>query len=320
MRSNLGVLVAHPVRLLVATAALGMAMVVVGFGWIVDRVAIRDPGMHPPAVGQVAFTVRVEDGIDMPVYSAGSVGNGCVVFFPGQHGLGGFESRIVPLMASRGVATFTATYAPAPRGSRLTLAQAERFALGVVRQVEARCGERYVVVGRSLGAMVAAYAVRQHHPAALLLEGASPSLAAAVRSMLKPWLGHRLAGLVPVERLLARNYNLQDALGAERRFPVTIIQGTHDLQTPMSDLAEPGALPSGVEIVPVQGADHQGTWQAFVPQYADRIVGALAQGLPEQLRRQALQREDLARTMTSHATSHSSASALAASPRRRPAV
>ncbi|MFG6487549.1 alpha/beta hydrolase [Roseateles sp. BYS78W] len=253
-----------------------MAMLIASIGLIVDRVAIRDAGLHPPAVGQVAFSVAVADGVDVPVYLAGNVDGGCVILFPGQHGLaGGFEGQLAPLMASRGIATFTATYAARPDGPRLTLEQARRFALEVVRQVEQRCGRRYLVIGRSLGSMLAAYATRGHRPAALLLEGASPSLAAALRSAMTPLLGRRLASWMPLERLLTTNYNLQDALGAEPRFPVTIIQGARDVRTPASDLTEPGAVPAWVEIVPVPDADHQGTWRAFMPEYIERIAGAL---------------------------------------------
>ncbi|MEO6278648.1 MAG: alpha/beta fold hydrolase [Roseateles sp.] len=250
-----------------------VAAVGLGFGRMVDHVAIRDSGLHPPSVGHVAFAVHVDDGIDMPVYSTGAIQIGCVVIFPGQHGLaGGFEGHIAPLMASRGVAVFTPTYASTPNGPKLTLEQARRFASEVVGQVEKRCGPRYVVVGRSLGSMVAAYAVKNHRPAALLLEGASPSLAMAVRSA----LGRRLVQVpMPLERLLIKNYSLRDALGAEQRFPVTIFQGTLDLQTPIADLTEPGAVPSWIEIVQVPDADHQGTWKAAMPQIADRITGAL---------------------------------------------
>ena len=216
----------------------------------------------------------------MPVYSTGHIEAGCVVVFPGQHGLaGGFEEQIAPLMASRGVAVFTASYASTPGGPRLTLGQARRFASEVVGRVESRCGPRYVVVGRSLGSMVAAYAVRSHRPVALLLEGASPSLAMAMRSVLKPVLGRFLVDdLIPLERLLSKNYSLWDALGAGQGFPVTIFQGTLDLQTPITDLTKPGAMPSWIEVVQVEGSDHQATWKALMPQYADRILGALKNG------------------------------------------
>jgi len=260
-----------------------MAMLIASVGFIVDRVAIRDAGLHPPAVGQVAFSVAVAEGVDLPVYSAGSVDGGCVILFPGQHGLaGGFESQLVPSMASRGIATFTATYAARPGAARLRLEQARGFALEVVRWVEQRCGRRYVVIGRSLGSMLAAYATRGHRPAALLLEGASPSLAAALRSAMTPLLGNRLAAWMPLERLLTTNYNLRDALGPEPQFPVTIIQGTRDARTPMSDLTAPGAVPAWVEVVPVPGADHQGTWRAFMPEYVERIAGALEAVATEQ--------------------------------------
>jgi len=246
------------------------------FGWLVDREAIRDPGLHSPSVGQPAFIVRVNAVTDMPVYSVGNIEIGCVVLFPGQHGLSGeFESHLAPLLASRGVSAFTATYASSPNGQRLSLAQAEAYAVEVIDQVERRCGHKYVVVGRSLGSMVAAYAVRDHHPAALLLEDASPSLASAIRSVLRPSLGSSLIDSIPIERLLTTNYNFWDALGTERRFPVTLIQGTRDLQTPISALSEPRAVQSWVEIVPVKDAGHEDTWQAFMPQYTDRIVGAL---------------------------------------------
>jgi pimeloyl-ACP methyl ester carboxylesterase len=276
------------VRLLAyVAAALGLVVFVacISFGWLVDREAIRDPGLHSPSVGQPAFIVRVNAVIDMPVYSVGNIEIGCAVFFPGQHGLSGqFESHVAPLLASRGVAVFTATYASTPNGQRLTLEQAEAYALEVVDQVERRCGHRYVVVGRSLGSMVAAYAVRNHHPAALLLEDASPSLASAVRSVLRPRLGSRLVDLMPIEWLLTTNYSLWDALGTERRFPVTVIQGTRDLQTPISALTAPRAVQSWIEIVPVKDADHEGTWQAVMPPYTDRIVGVLLNSAPSALR------------------------------------
>lgn len=276
MRSSNPLQVTRAIRLIIVAAALCVGTLFVALGWIVDRVAIRDPGLHPPSVGHIAFVAHVVDGVDMPVYSAGNIELGCIVIFPGQHGpASGFESRITMLMASRGVATFTATYASTPNGPRLTLGQAKEFAQEVVGEVEKRCGQRYVVVGRSLGSMVAAYGAKKHRPAALLLEGASPSLASAVRSALKPWLGQRLADWMPIERLLRTNYNLQDALGDEQHFPVTIIQGTRDLQTPMADIVESGAVPTWVEIVPIKDADHHGAWQAAMPQYVDRILGAL---------------------------------------------
>lgn len=91
---------------------------------------------------------------------------GCVVFFPGQHGgVARYQKDMFPAYAANGLAVFAVSYPgqdEAPGRAKLDEIQfLSNKALDFVG--EACPLSRTVLVGRSLGSMVAAYATRGIH-------------------------------------------------------------------------------------------------------------------------------------------------------------
>lgn len=197
---------------------------------------------------------------------------GCVVFFPGQHGgVARYRKDLFPAFAANGLAVFALSYPgqdEAPGRTKLDEIQfLSKEALDVVGEV---CPlSRTVLVGRSLGSMLAAYATQGIRPAGLILEAAAPSLSSAVLVRLRShWYLSPLASL-PVSKLLPHDYSLAEALTDAPSFPVVVFQGTTDEQTPIGLLRPAGAIPTGARLVPVPGGTHSDTYRLVLKDYVD---------------------------------------------------
>jgi hypothetical protein len=210
---------------------------------------------------------------------------GCVVFFPGQHGgIARYQKDLFPAYAANGLAVFALSYPgqdEAPGRAKLDEIQfLSKKALDVVR---AACPlSKTVLVGRSLGSMVAAYATQGIRPAGLILEAAAPSLSSAVLVRLRShWYLSPLAGL-PVSKLLPHDYSLAEALTVTPSFPVVVFQGTADEHTPIGLLRPAGVIPAGARLVPIPGGTHSNTYRLVLKDYVDvalrmiRLGGAKA--------------------------------------------
>ena len=221
------------------------------------------PHVAPSAHTTAPQLLRISsaDGNVMLVRRYGTSRLGCVVFFPGQHGLiAAYEKNLFPAFSAQDIAVLAVAY-PGQNGAPGTshLPQVLALAVQVVGSAQATCpGHRVVVYGRSLGSMVAAYVAGRSHPTGLILDSAAPSFSSAIRLRLNSqWYLAPLA-LLPVSRLLAHNYSLAEALSSTLAMPAVVFQGTADSETPLAVLQAAG-VPSNLRLVVVSGGTHSTT-------------------------------------------------------------
>lgn len=239
------------------TAYFSVAAYAIHFG--MDRFLFPQKADPETVQTHSAFAVSNAAGDELLVRRYGRLQRGCAVFFPGQHGsMPAYQNQLFPRLAAAGLEVFALSY-PGQDGAsgRTHLDDIEQLAQRALATIESSCAmDKTVFFGRSLGAMLAAYAAKTLHPAGLVLEGAAPSLSAAVRTRLRSqWILAALA-VLPIERLLRHNYSLSDALKGSASTPVAIFQGAADLQAPLSDLLAMAVSPDKVQIIPVEGGTH----------------------------------------------------------------
>lgn len=240
------------------------------------------PHVAPSARTTAPLFLRIsgDDGDAMLVRRHGTPSVGCVVFFPGQHGLiPAYEKNLFPAFSDRGIAVLAVSY-PGQNGApgKPHLPEILTLAAQVIASAQATCpGHRVVVYGRSLGAMVAAYAADRSHPTGLILESAAPSFSSAIRVQLKSrWYLAPLARL-PVSRLLTHDYSLAEARPGTLDVPAVLFQGSADSETPLSVLRAAG-VPANLRLVVVAGGAHSTTYLLG----RDRIVQATVSMLQAQ--------------------------------------
>jgi pimeloyl-ACP methyl ester carboxylesterase len=244
-------------------------------GAYVLRYALEPMVLPPVAVSthtDVPLFLRIsgDDGNVMLVRRYGTPKLGCVVFFPGQHGLiSAYESNLFPAFSAQGIAVLAVAY-PGQNGAPGVphLPEILTLATQVVASAQATCpGHRVVVYGRSLGSMVAAYAAMRSHPTGLVLESAAPTFSSAIRLRLNArWYLAPLA-LLPVSKLLIHDYSLAEALPNTLDVRAVVFQGTADSETPLSAL-EAAGVPANLRLVAVSGGAHSTTYMLA----RDRLV------------------------------------------------
>lgn len=225
----------------------------------------------------VARIERPSGAILVRRYGTGRVG--CVLFFPGQHGnLPTYESELFPAFTANGVAVLAIAY-PGQDGAPGTASLDQTLALATraVAAARATCpNHRVVLYGRSLGTMVSAYSTRGQQLVGLILEGAAPSLSAAVRSRLRTRIYLAPLAVLPLSALLSHDYSLAEALPTTRRFPVVAFQGTADRETPSSAL-ESSAARRPLRIIAVPGGTHSTTYRLARKQIVQVALSMLRQ-------------------------------------------
>jgi hypothetical protein len=221
------------------------------------------PHIAPSAHMTAPLFLRIsgDDRNVMLVRRYGTPRAGCVVFFPGRHGLTtSYEKNLFPAFSAQGIAVLAVAY-PAQNGAPgiRHLSDLMTLAAQVTASAQATCpGHRVVLYGRSLGSMVAAYAAGRSHPTGLILESAAPSFSSAIRLRLNSrWYLAPLASL-PVSRLLAHDYSLAEALSRTPDMPAVAFQGAADNETPLSVLRAAG-MPGNLQLVVVSGGAHSTT-------------------------------------------------------------
>ncbi len=253
--------------------ALGALLVRYGIG----KFVLRDAGSRDYPTSLATLLVHTRNG-NLTLRKQGGGSTGCVLIFPGQHGPNAaYEATIVPALTARGAAVFLFSYAAGgPASADSTLAQVAAAASDTVAFLGRRCGpRRLVIVGRSLGAMVAAYAAAATKPAGLVLDSASPRFSLAIRARLtQRWYTRPLA-LLPIETLLVHDYSLREAFSGRSLVRGVIFQGTEDQQTPLRDLQQAGAIPPGMTLVAVTGAHHSNAYSVARKPYLEAILAML---------------------------------------------
>ena len=224
----------------------------------------------PPPTASSAFTQALRlpgrDGAALIVRrfdrAVAQPRQGCVVYFPGhQGGLDRYANELFPDFENAGLVVYAVAY-PGQDGApgRARIDDVQALAATAVAAVIGACGRaRTVVVGRSLGAMIAAYAAGTTSPAGLVMESASPSLSAGIRGSLRERWFLRPLTLLPIERIVKHDFSLAEALPSELH--AAIFQGSADTRTPLADFrADPGA-PERLPIIVVAGGTHTDTLQ-----------------------------------------------------------
>lgn len=230
----------------------------------------RPSDQRDPAATQL----RDASGNELALHLYGHDRVGCVIFFPGQHGeLPGYQMTLFPSLAAAGVAVFAAAYpgqdgAPGSANLDEVAELSHRAVLFVIQKCERR---RTVILGRSLGSMVAVYAAQDVSPAGVVLDSAAPSLSCAIATRIQSRWYLRPLALLPVRKLLRHDYSLSNALMQSPNVPVVVFQGKADRQTPIRDL-QGDILPPNVRLVPVPRAVHANTYRLALNSYVGTVV------------------------------------------------
>lgn len=202
-------------------------------------------------------------------------------FFPGQHGNEPrYERTLFPSYLAEGISVFAVVY-PGQDGAagRGTTNEIKSFARQALRMVARTCSpEKTVLVGRSLGSMIAAYASMDSAVAGLVLEGASPTLSAAIRMRLlsKSWLTP--LSHLPIESLLSTDFSIGEALSHRTNLPIVLIQGEKDILAPIAALQRSDVLPPGTHIIEVRGGTHANSYILAPRAHVDAVLEILHRG------------------------------------------
>jgi len=234
----------------------------------------------PDFHGQIPASVDHVDsggGNELLIRRYGNAHIGCVVFFPGQHGYD-IKYDTGPY-TSAGLEVLLLAY-PGQDGAagEATLEEVEDLARRAVRRAKESCpADRVVLLGVSLGAMLAAYASRDAGLAGLVLVATAPSLSEAIRVRLASRWYLMPLGILPVSRILPHDYSLTESLLQPHARDVAIFQGTEDRQVPISDLDSALSRVQGLRMVQVTGGTHSTTFPLSRDAQISVIRGMLSQ-------------------------------------------
>lgn len=233
---------------------------------------------NPPTGWDERIVVDTPSKDLVTLYRYGYGTGGCVVFFPGQHGLlPHYEDEIFAPFKERSVSVFAIKYVAGARSR--PLADTAEAAAQAVRVTAQRChSQKVLVVGRSLGAMIAAYSAvkAQAQISGLLLEGVSPSLSAAIHAKLSAYWMLKPLNCVPIHSLLPYDYSLNDALQKLQDIPVVIFQGSKDELAPAAVLQQDKDLVGHAKLHTVEGGRHSDTYRLAGAAYWHSAMALLA--------------------------------------------
>lgn len=273
-----------------AIAIATLAIVMLGFGafaclirFRIDRLVF--PRIFGTSTANIVASIPPErtSTARMLIRGYGTNRIGCVVFFPGQHGgITTYERTLFPSLVSQGIKVFAASY-PGQDGApgASTMAEVNVLASSAVSLVSRECGQKHLVVlGRSLGSMVAAYSVSLSRPAGLVLVSAAPSLSAAIASDLRShWYLWPFRAL-PIRLLLCHDYSLIEALRPNTAVPVLVFQGSRDQRTPLALLRSEYTAPRWCRIIVVRGGTHLDTYLVAKEAIVEAVKGLLGRHKP----------------------------------------
>lgn len=225
-----------------------------------------------------AISVIGPNGNGILIRHYGSPRLGCILFFPGQHGgIKSYEDNLFPSYVASGIAVYAISY-PGQDGAkgRSNIQDIQSLSLKAIDTIRDVCPlNKTVFVGRSLGAMIAAYAAGVSNPVGLVLEGAAPSLSSGVIAyMSNRWYLSPIT-LLPLHVVLSHDYSLSEALPTLPKFPIIVFQGAKDDQTPVDALQSSKKLPRNTQLVVVPNGTHANTYQLIISQYVQSIFSML---------------------------------------------
>lgn len=188
----------------------------------------------------------------------------CIIFFSGRHGgVKKYEDSLFSAFQRNGFKVFSISY-PGQDGatgrvdSLTTLIELTNDA---IRTISIRCSpEKSIVYGRSLGATVATYSLRDTKVSGIILEGVAPSLSIAVQNHLNSkWYLSPLQ-ILPTDLLLQKDYKLSESLSLLKATPVSIFQGVNDTQTPLRQLKKSWDYGDNVSLHVVKKGQHSNAY------------------------------------------------------------
>ena len=246
--------------------------------FFVERVAVAKGDWTAEMLSELQVSFPQVKGRHLFGRVRGNGHSGCVAIFPGRHGpSSAYEQAVVPPLLQRDLRVYLIAY-PGQFGadSAASLGELPSLAGAAVEQIARDCPfPKIVLVGRSLGSMIAAYATERAHAAGLVLESTTPRFSTFVRTTLRTrWYLQPLL-VLPVQQLLAEDYSLNSALKDVHR-PVVIFQGTDDEVTPIADFATE-SLPNTVKLISVENATHSNVYALALSQYVETIADMLNQ-------------------------------------------
>jgi len=205
-------------------AALGFATFACLVRYRLDRLLF--PEVSGFSTATIVAIMSTEQGTSsrMLIREYGTGRLGCVVFFPGQHGgAATYERNLFPLLVAQGVRVFAASY-PGQDGApgRASIAEVNILASKAVALVTSHCGSKHtIVLGRSLGTMVAAYSIGHNPVAGLILISAAPSLSSAINVYVRShWYLYPFR-MLRARSLIRRDYSLSKSWSAMCEPPAT---------------------------------------------------------------------------------------------------
>lgn len=121
----------------------------------------------------------------------------------------------------------------------------------------------------------------RHYGKGEVLEGTAPALSDAVYSYMKSkWYLHP-AVLLPVQKIIKKDYLLTEAIGKLTSTKITIFQGTNDSLMPLDHIEEIVKGRSSVNFIAVNSATHSDAYIKALPLYVETILNMLNQQTPD---------------------------------------
>ena len=202
------------------------------------------------------------------------------VFFPGQNGnLRKYEATLFSQAKRHGLTLYAVAY-PGQDGSTGSrrISTLEQAVLDCIKAIEAETGTSrsdMAYLGHSLGATIAITMAARSRAKHVLVDGASPSMASAVRTNLLSMTATLPLALLPLKTILPVDYDLRKVMAGRSELSIDIFQGDLDTVTPVSDIAEfCGGFPN-IRLHVVTGATHADAREAAGADY-DQVFARMA--------------------------------------------
>lgn len=246
----------HPDLLVVPAVVAGVAVVLLGLVFCLQRRLIYFPGPAPGAAaaalpGARDVVLHTSDGLALGAWFLPAGGDVTVLLANGNGG--SRADRVVPAqaLAAHGMSVLLFDYrgygGNPGRPSEGGLALDIRAARDYLVHTEKVTQDQLLYFGESLGTAVVTELATEHPPAGLLLRSPFVDLPAIGRLQF-PWL--------PVRLLLCDRFPQAANIGRVAA-PTTVVFGTADrLVPPQQSLAVAAAAGGPTEVVAVQGAGH----------------------------------------------------------------
>lgn len=188
----------------------------------------------------------------------------CLIFLSGQHGgIKQYENKLFNIFKKNNFKVFSISYPgqDGAIGQVKNISSLLTLTTSAVNRISLQCPpNKTIVYGRSLGATVAIYSIKESRISGIILESVAPSLSIAIRNYLnEKWYFNPL-NILPIEQLISKNYNLKEPLSLLKNRPVSIFQGSNDSQTPLNQLQEHWTYNNNVSLHIIKGATHSNTY------------------------------------------------------------